>query len=130
MVRQYIVFAAVLLIAVFVASQLEWGQTSPQNMNTTASPLQEGDGENTKSSAKKVSTKDLRAGSGARSLRRLSTAKPFTAATDTSQYIAASSSPFAATSTAFQAGSYSGVKVEFSPLSESTFKSAGQDETK
>jgi protocatechuate 3,4-dioxygenase beta subunit len=124
MIRQYITFALVLLIAVFIVTQLQWSELPVQlSLQTDDSLLIDAD-EKANSSQKEISFSDFRAGRVGGSRRQQNTSETFLSPPAAPQNTAASSSPYsAATSTPFQAGipkqsEYSGVSVELSRISK------------
>ncbi len=124
MIRQYITFALVLLIAVFIVTQIQWSELPVQlSIRTDDSLLIDTDGKS-KSSRNEISFSDFRAGRVAGSRRQQNTSDTFLSPQASPQHTAESSSPFsAATSTPFQAGipkqsEYSGVSVELSRISK------------
>ena len=127
MIRQYIAFALVLLVAVFVFTQIDWNRVPVQVFNPMDDAPVAATAEKMSSGGTDVSFGDLRVGgvSGASSRQKPDTV--FSSPPRFSQDTAASSSPFSATSTPFQAGSgtprvYSGVDVQFSKAGKSAKK--------
>jgi hypothetical protein len=124
MIRQYITLALMLLIAVFIVTQIQWSELPVQlSIQTDDSLLIDTDGK-AKTSQNEISFSDFRAGGVAGSRRQQNTSVTFLSPQATPQNTAASSSPFiAATSTPFQSGTreqreYSGVNVELSRISK------------
>ena len=126
MIRQYVLLAIVIIIALFVATQIGWNNTPVGNLVQAGASLSVEVEEKAKTTDTEVSFSDLRTG-GVMRPKRLkepdadlsppvnrvqtgaATSSPFTA----------TSSPFTATSTPFQTKpgaqiSYSGVSVTFS----------------
>jgi len=113
MIRQYIALAMVLLIAVFIFTELEW-RGSPKVVDLVIST-----GEKKAPSDADISFRDLRVGGVSGAPRQRKAETMFSAPAAPEQSTAASSSPFSATSTPFQTSSsspdsYAGVNIEFS----------------
>ena len=124
LIRQYIALSVVVIIAVFVVTQLEWNRTSGRKLNQSGVDQSMVKGETANPVAGEVSFSDLRVGGVSKTPRQRKSEAFFTPLAESVQVTAASSSPFSATSTPFQAGAsvqtaYSGVNIEFSNLEKS-----------
>jgi len=121
MIRQYIAFAVVVLIAIFVVTQFEWNSLPVPGINQTDSGLRIETAEQSAIPDREVNFRDLSVGGVTGTPRRQNTGTIFSPLETVTQTTVATSSPLTATSTPFQAGSqaqstYDGVDVEFSNL--------------
>ena len=121
MIRQYIAFAVVVLIAIFVVPQFEWNSLPVPGINQTDSRLRIETAEQSAISDREVNFRDLSVGGVTGARRRQNPETIFSPAETVTQTTVATSSPLMATSTPFQTGqqaqsTYSGVNVEFSSL--------------
>lgn len=119
MIRQYIALSVVVIIAVFVVTQLEWNSTSSRKLNQPGVDQSMVKGEMVNPVAGEVSFSDLRVGGASKIPRQRKSEAFFSPLEESVKVTAASSSPFSATSTPFQAGpsvqtAYSGTNIEFS----------------
>jgi hypothetical protein len=94
MIRQYITLALVLLIAVFIVSQIQWSELPVQlSIQTDDSSLIDTDGK-AKSSQNEISFSGFRAGGVAGSRRQQNTSDTFLSPPSAPQNTAATSTPF------------------------------------
>jgi hypothetical protein len=119
MIRQTILLAIVIFIALFVATQIEWNNTPAGNIDQAGASLSVEVGEKAKTTDTEVSFSDIRTGGVVRPKRRQRPDPVLSPPVKRVQTGAATSSPFTATSTPFQTGpgaqtSYSGVSITFS----------------
>jgi len=127
MVRQYIALSVVVLIAIFIVTQIEWSR-KPARVSDQAGASQAIDqSSKAQSDSTGIGFSDLRVGGVSGVPRRQKPESVFSSPTQFTQTTAATSSPLSATSTPFQAGpgpqgSYSGVNVQFSKIQTSTKK--------
>jgi hypothetical protein len=119
MIRQYVLLAIVIIIALFVATQIEWNNTPAGNLDQAGASLSVEAEEKAKITEPEVSFSDLRTGGVTRPKRRQKPDADLSPPVKRVLTGAATSSPFTATSTPFQTKrgaqtSYSGVNVTFS----------------
>ncbi len=117
--RQYIALSVVVLIAIFLVTQIEWNR-KPARVSDQASASQAiGQSSKAQSDSTDIGFRDLRVGGVSGVSRQQKPGTVFSSPVQFTQTTAATSSPQSATSTPFQAGSrpqgsYSGVNVQFS----------------
>lgn len=121
MIRQYIAFAVVVLIAIFIFTQLEWNSLPAPVIFQTDSGLRVDTAERSDIPDREVNFRDLSVGGVTGSPQRQNPETVFSPAETVTQTTVATSSPLTATSTPFQTGpqapgAYNGVDVQFSKL--------------
>jgi len=106
MIRQYVLLAIVIIIALFVATQIEWNNTPAGKLDQAGASLSIEAKEKAKITDTEVSFSDLRTGGVTRPKRRKKPDADLSPPVKRVQTGAATSSPFtAATSTSFTATS-------------------------
>lgn len=125
--RQYIALSVVVLIAIFIFTQIEWSRKSARVSDQAGASQAIDQSSKAQSDSAGVSFSDLRVGGVSGMPRRKKTGTVFSSPEQFTQTTAATSSSLSATSTPFQAGSgpqgsYSGVNVQFSKPGSPTKK--------
>jgi hypothetical protein len=104
MIQQYIAFAVVVLIAIFVVTQFEWNSLPVLGINQIDSGLRIETAEQSAISDREVNFRDLSVGGVTGAPRRKNPETIFSPPETVTQTTVAMSSPLTATSTPFQTG--------------------------
>jgi hypothetical protein len=120
MIRQYIAFAVVILIAIFIVTQVEWSTLPVPNFGQPDGGQRIERARGDDPANREINFRDLSVGGVSSTSRRQTPETVFSPTEAVTQTTAATSSPVTATSTPFQTrlnhGAYSGVNVQFSKL--------------